>query len=197
MVRMASPDTQTAAKPVRADKARNRERILVAARDAFGTRGIETQMDDVAAGAGVGVGTVYRHFPTKEALMGELVRQKFELILEHAREGLEADGEPFEVFAAVLRRNCETTAGDAAAQHALMGAGDEVWAYAQPTVDELHVVTQVLIDRAQAAGTMRPDFSSADMPMVMCGVSASMAHGGWDWRRHLEILLDGLRTSPR
>ena len=179
---------------MRADARRNRERILTAAKEAFGARGDETQIDDVAAQAGVGVGTVYRHFPTKEALMGELVRQKFALIVEHAREGLEQEGEPFEVFAAVLRRNCEVTAKDAGAQDALMRAGDEVWEYAQETYDELHVVVQQLIDRAQAAGTMRPDFSVADMPMLMCGVSSSMAHGGWEWRRHLEILLDGLRA---
>jgi AcrR family transcriptional regulator len=190
---MASIDTQNP-RPVRADKARNRERILVAARAAFGARGIETQMDDVAARAGVGVGTVYRHFPTKEALMGEMVRQKFALIREHAREGLEQEGEPFEVFANVLRRNCEETAGDAAAQDALMRAGDAVWDQAQEVLEEMQGVVQELIDRAQAAGTMRPDFSVADMGMLMCGVSASMAHGGWDWRRHLEILLDGLRA---
>jgi AcrR family transcriptional regulator len=179
---------------MRADARRNRERILAAAKEAFAAQGGDTQMDDVAARAGVGVGTVYRHFPTKEALMGELVRQKFVLIAEHAREGLGQEGEPFEVFAGVLRRNCEVTAEDAAAQDALMRAGEEVWDQAAAVRRDLDVVVQELIDRAQAAGTMRPDFSVADMPMLMCGVSASMAHGGWEWRRHLEILLDGLRA---
>jgi AcrR family transcriptional regulator len=191
---MASPEIDT--RPVRADKARNRERVLQAAREAFGVHGIDTAMDDVAARAGVGVGTVYRHFPTKEALMGELVRQKFELITANAREGLAQEGEPFEVFAGVLRRSCEETAKDAAAQHALMGAGDEVWEHAEATRAELHVVIQELIVRAQAAGTMRQDFGADDMPMLMCGVSASMAHGGWEWARHLEIVLDGLRARP-
>jgi AcrR family transcriptional regulator len=190
---MASPDTETP-RPMRADARRNRERILDAAKLAFGIHGGETQMDDVAARAGVGVGTVYRHFPTKELLMGELVRQKFALIAEHAREGLQQDGEPFEVFAGVLRRNLEVTAKDAAAQDALMRAGEEVWDQAREVREELDIVVQELIDRAQAAGTMRPDFSVADMPMLMCGVSASMAHGGLEWRRHLEILLDGLRA---
>jgi AcrR family transcriptional regulator len=190
---MASQDTETP-RPMRADARRNRERILDAAKLAFGIHGGETQMDDVAARAGVGVGTVYRHFPTKELLMGELVRQKFALIAEHAREGLQQDGEPFEVFAGVLRRNLEVTAKDAAAQDALMRAGEEVWDQAREVREELDSVVQELIDRAQAAGTMRPDFSVADMPMLMCGVSASMAHGGLEWRRHLEILLDGLRA---
>jgi AcrR family transcriptional regulator len=179
---------------MRADARRNRERILEAAKAAFGIHGIDTQMDDVAARAGVGVGTVYRHFPTKELLMGEMVRQKFALIAQHAREGLEQSGEPFEVFAGVLRRNLEVTAKDAAAQDALMRAGDEVWEQAHDVRAELDEAVQELIDRAQAAGSMRPDFSVADMPMLMCGVSASMAHGGWEWQRHLEILLDGLRA---
>ncbi len=179
---------------LRADARRNRERIIAVAKQVFATYGLEAQMDDVAAKAGVGVGTVYRHFPTKEALMGEMVRQKFALILEHAREGLDQEGEPFEVFANVLRRNCEVTAKDAGAQHALRSAGEEVWAYAAEVRAQLDVVIQVLIDRAQQAGTMRPDFSSADMPMVMCGVSASMAEDRWEWRRHLDILLDGLRV---
>lgn len=178
---------------MRADARRNRERILMAAKEAFGAQGSETQMDDVAARAGVGVGTVYRHFPTKEALMGELVRQKFALLAEHAREGLEQAGEPFEVFAGVLRRNCEATAKDAAVQEALMRAGEAVWDQAAAERRDLEVIVQELIDRAQAAGTMRADFSVADMPMLMCGVSASMAHGRWEWPRHLEILLDGLR----
>ncbi len=192
---MPSPDTQIP-RPMRADARRNRERVLAAAKVAFGIHGVDTQMDDVAARAGVGVGTVYRHFPTKEALMGEMVRQKFALIAEHARDGLDQEGEPFEVFASVLRRNCEATADDAAAQDALMRAGEAVWDQAQEVLEEMHAVVQQLIDRAQAAGTMRQDFSVADMGMLMCGVSASMAHGDWDWRRHLEIVLDGLRARP-
>jgi AcrR family transcriptional regulator len=191
---MATPDTQQPVRALRADAVRNRERILVAAKEAFGAQGTDAQMDDVAARAGVGVGTVYRHFPTKESLMGELVRQKFALIAEHAREALDERGDSFEVFAAMLHRNCELTAKDAAAQHALMSAGDEVWEQAQDVLADMRVLVQELIDRAQRAGTMRPDFSVDDMAIVMCGVSASMARGGPEWRRHLEILLDGLRA---
>lgn len=193
---MASTDTQ-ATRPeraIRADKVRNRARVLEAAREAFAVTGIDTQMDDVAARAGLGVGTVYRHFPTKEALMAEMVRQKFALIAEHAREGLEQSGEPFDVFADVLYRNCEATAKDAAVQDVLMRAGEAVWDQAQDVLEDMHAVVQQLIDRAQAAGTMRRDFSVDDMGMLMCGVSASMAHSDWDWRRHLAIVLDGLRA---
>src|SRR3954447_6371000 len=91
---------------LRADARRNRERILKAAKEVFGEEGIEAQMDDVARRAGVGVGTVYRHFPNKEVLMGELVKEKFEAFTERAREALEQD-DAWEAFCDLLRGNAE------------------------------------------------------------------------------------------
>jgi AcrR family transcriptional regulator len=153
-------------------------------------------MDDVAARARVGVGTLYRHFATKEALMVALVERKFENILEVTRRGVEReDGDPFEVFADVLRQGAEIAAADAAAQDALMRAGDVVWSAVEPTLLELRGATQVLIDRAQQAGTMRSDISAADIPMIMCGVSATMSVSEWEWRRYLKFVLDGLRAG--
>src|SRR3954470_13425971 len=109
-------------RPLRADARRNRERIIQAARELFAEIGPDAQMDDLAARAGVGVGTVYRHFPTKEAVMGELLRQKLALFAAHAREALDDGGEPFEVFADLLRRNAEAMANDLATQRALASA---------------------------------------------------------------------------
>ncbi|HWF54307.1 MAG TPA: helix-turn-helix domain-containing protein [Solirubrobacteraceae bacterium] len=179
-------------KPERADKTRNRARILEAASAAFAEFGVEAQMDDVAARAGLGVGTLYRHFATKEALVGAMIRERFALILDLARAGLEREGEPFAVVKDVLRGGAGVCADDVAAQDALMAAGDEAWRRAGDILEELQATMQVLIDRAQAAGTMRLDFDSADVSMIMCGVSATMSVDGWDWQRHLEILLDGL-----
>lgn len=185
-------------RPERADKARNRNRILAAASQAFAEQGIETQMGDVAARAGLGVGTLYRHFATKDALMAAMVQRKFEQILAVTRCAVErADGEPFEVFADVLRQGAEVAAADAAAQDALMRAGDAVWAGVEPILVELRATTQVLIDRAQRAGTMRSDVNAADIPMIMCGVSATMSATAWDWRRYLDLVLDGLRAEPQ
>src|SRR3954451_3064354 len=78
-------------RPLRADARRNRERILKAARAVFADKGIDAQIDDVAKRAKVGVGTVYRHFPTKEALRDALVRERFEEIAGYAREALERE----------------------------------------------------------------------------------------------------------
>ena len=158
----------------------------------------DAQIDDVARHAGVGVGTVYRHFPTKEALMVELVRQKFRLFAATAREALERDGEPFDALAYMLRRNAEACARDAAMQHALTGVGEHIWIQAAAEQEELHALTGELIERAQRAGTMRLDVGPTDIAMLMCGVSSTMAHcgPGFDWRRHLELAIDMLRLAP-
>jgi AcrR family transcriptional regulator len=195
-VEPGSPAPPISSRPERADKARNRARILAAASEAFAERGVETQMDDVAARAGLGVGTLYRHFATKEALMAALLERKFEQILEVARRGIEReDSEPFEVFADVLREGAEVAAADAAAQNALMRVGYVTWSDVVATQLELRAAMQVLMDRAQHAGAMRSDFTAADISMIMCGVSATMSFGEWDWHRYLELVLDGLRAG--
>jgi AcrR family transcriptional regulator len=189
---MSTTDTE---RPLRADARRNRERILQGAREVFAQDGIDAQMDDVAARAGVGVGTVYRHFPTKEALMGELVRQKFRQLADVAREALAREGEPFTVFADMLRDNAGVCARDATIQHALTGLGENTWP-AQAEQQELMTHTGELIARAQRAGTIRADVTATDIGMLMCGISATMAHHGpgFDWRRHLELAIDMLRV---
>ena len=183
-------------RPLRRDAARNRQRILKAASEVFTELGLEVSLDEVARHAGVGVGTVYRHFSTKEALLGELVRQKFRIFTANAREALQRDGEPFAVFAGLLRRNAEVCARDAAIQHALTGFGDYISLHAEAELSELYGPTAELIERAQRAGSMRPDVTVGDIPMLMCGVSATMAQRGpgFDWHRHLELVIDMLRA---
>src|ERR1700686_2314084 len=100
-------------RPMRADARRNRARILAAARELFASEDPEVQMDDIARGAGVGVGTVYRHFPDKEALMGELVRERFGLFNEHLGRALaDQTADPFEALADALRANAASLAED-------------------------------------------------------------------------------------
>ncbi len=192
---MNTASTQTE-RPLRADARRNRERILQSAKDVFAQHGADAQMDDVAERAGVGVGTVYRHFPTKEALLAELVRQKFQQLVDSARQGLQQEGEPFDVFADTLRRNAQDCARDAAMQHALSGVGEHIWNEAVAVQEELYALTEQLIGRARRAGTMRTDIAASDIAMLMCGVSSTMNHHGpgFDWRRHLELVIDTLRA---
>jgi AcrR family transcriptional regulator len=184
-------------RPLRADARRNRERILESARAVFAEYGPDAQMDDVARSASVGVGTVYRHFTTKGALMVELLREKFRLFAGRAREALEQDGEPFVLLEDLMRRNAETSASDAAVQHALAVAGEHIWLQAQAEIQELISRTEELIARARRAGTIRTDACATDIGMLMCGVCSTMGRKnglGFDWRRHLDLVIDVLRA---
>ena len=182
-------------RPLRADARRNRERILQSARAAFAESGADAQIDDVARHAGVGVGTVYRHFPTKQALLTELVRQTFRLFTGWAREALEAGGEPFALIEGLLRRIAETAAGDAGVQYALASTAGQAETEAPAEQDELIAVIAELTGRARRAGTIRPGIEATDIAMLICGVVSAMGpRPGFDWRRHLDLVTDTLRA---
>jgi AcrR family transcriptional regulator len=186
------PLAPTAARPLRADARRNRERILKAARAVFAEQGTHSQIDDVAKRAKVGVGTVYRHFPTKEALLDALVRERFEEIAGYALEALERE-DAWEGFCELIWRAAERNAADMA------------FCEAVAFTDQSRVVadvglarsTEELIDRAKAAGRMRADASQADVPIMMSGASSVMRLNPSPdaWRRHIALMLDGLRAS--
>jgi AcrR family transcriptional regulator len=192
-----STTEQTAVRQLRADARRNRERILEAAKEVFGEDGADAQMDDVARRAGVGVGTVYRHFPNKDVLMGELVTEKFTGFTEAAHEALKED-DAWEGFSELLHGTAEHMAENVALQDALRTTG-KAFEYAEPARLELNAVMDKLIKRAQRQGTMRKDFKADELGMLMSGLCASMSGPlpeQRNWQRHLEILLDGLRAKP-
>ena len=193
---MTSTVSEETERQLRADARRNRERILQSARAAFAESGADAQIDDVARHAGVGVGTVYRHFPTKQALLTELVRQTFRLFTEWAREALEAGGEPFALIEGLLRRIAETAAGDVGVQYALTSsAAQAARSEAQAEQDELIAVIAELVERARRAGTIRPGIEATDIAMLICGVVSAMGpRPGFDWRRHLDLVIDALRV---
>lgn len=181
---------------MRADARRNRARIVAAAREVLSEAGIDAPMDDVARQAGVGVGTLYRHFPTKAALLGEMVRERFAQFVENVRWGLEQD-DPWEGFAGTLRRNAEIMARDVCVQDAMAGVPACLTASDAEREELLRLGAQ-LVGRAQRAGALRGDFTVHDIPMVMCGVTRTMARDApWasDWRRFLEFVLEGLRAD--
>jgi AcrR family transcriptional regulator len=187
-------DPNTEERPLRADARRNRERILEAARYACAEHGSSVQMDDVARRAGVGVGTVYRHFPTKDALIEALVCEKMLTTTQNIRVALEI-ADPWESFAQALRANAEVMAADAALREALVRLGPDV-SHAGEERAELDALAERLVFRAQAAGVLRLDVTPQDIGALMAGLCTSMGHPELDWRRHLELLLDGLRARP-
>ncbi len=183
-------------RPLRADARRNREKVLVAARAVFSEHGRDAQMDDVARRAGVGVGTVYRHFPTKEALIEALMVAAFEAIAAQAEAALEIE-DPWEAFTSVLWRGAEIMAADRALSEVFASIPGAMEA-AMPTVEGLTETMTHVIRRAQEAGVLRDDMIVDDVPMVMCGIGSATkkqhrCEGAW--RRHLTIVLDGLRAS--
>src|SRR5689334_8943878 len=179
-------------RPLRADARRNRERILQAAREACALHGPAVQIDDVARSAGVGVGTVYRHFPTKDALIEALVAEKIRVTTENLREALAIE-DPWEAFAQGVRRNAEVMAAAAALRDALIRLGPAARA-SEAAYAEVNEAARQLITRAQEAGAPRHAVTVDAVGALIGGLCASMGHPELDWRRHLDVLLDGLRA---
>ena len=183
-------DTDSSQRPLRADARRNREAILKAARAVFSARGREAHLGDVARRAKVGMGTVYRHFPDKDALLEALAREQFELLTVWAREALEAP-DPGPALEALLWRGAELQAKDRALMEAVADFKPSVAQQAQ----ELHACTEALLTRAKEEGTIRADASGEDIRLMMCGLGSVMQMGGDGWRRYLTVMLDGMRAS--
>jgi AcrR family transcriptional regulator len=185
-----------APRPLRADARRNHERVLEAARVAFAEQGREAQMDDVARRAGVGVGTVYRHFPTKEALIEALAVDCFERVLVTAKAALERD-DPWEALVETLWAGAEILSADRAFTE-IVGEIQGPMPFDPETEREMNETFAELLRRAQASGDLRPDVVLDDIPMFLCGIGAATrkSHRCPDaWRRHLAIVVDGLRAG--
>lgn len=185
-----------APRPLRADARRNRERVITAAGVVFAEQGHDAQMDDVARRAGVGVGTVYRHFPTKDVLIEALAVDRFERILAAGKEAL-LNPDPWEAFAGALWAGAELTASDRSFTE-IVGEVSGPMPLPIELQHELNETYGELMRRAQESGDVRPDLVLDDIPMLMCGIGlgARKTHACPDaWRRHISIVIDGLRAS--
>jgi AcrR family transcriptional regulator len=184
-------------RPLRADARRNREKILAAASAAFRESGLDSQVEDIARRAGVGVGTMYRHFPTKETLIAALAEAHFDRLADIVEEALAQEGDAWEVFSAAIWRAAEPAAGDIAWCEIVAGhqglLGGELRGQLR-----LAAASEALIARTQKSGQIRADAGVADLQAIMCGLghvaTAARAGAPLDWRRYLTIALDGLRA---
>jgi len=171
---------------------------MAAGRELFALQGPQAQMDDIAAHAGVGIGTVYRHFPTKEALLTAMVRDRFQ---EFAEKALLAEGivDPLQALESFIRSSAEAVEGDAGFQLAMMGSNELEWEGIEQQKAALAAVVSRIISRAVAAGVVRDGFDFDDFGMVMCGITSTMYYqpGSANWRRHLEIVLHGICAPAR
>jgi AcrR family transcriptional regulator len=176
---------------MRADARRNRERVLEAGREAVAEYGLDAQMDDIAARAGVGVGTVYRHFPTKEALLDALVGERWRKLAEAAGPSFEAD-DPWQGLTDFLWR-CAYMHRDNRAWGQLAAAAP--LEFGREEQQELMRVTHELLERAQKAGQARKDLTGQDIGMLMCGTCGVMqTTSDGRWERFFELALEGLRA---
>jgi len=188
--------SEVPARALRVDAERNRRRILAAAAALFAERGVDVSMDDIAAAAGVGVGTVYRRFPDREALIEALFEDKLTRIAKLAGDALEIE-DPWEAFLAFFRAVARLQAEDRGLKEVLLSAdrGRERVAAIRNTIRP--VATRVL-QRAKDSGALREDLETFDMPMMHVAVSAvaditrDVAPGYYE--RLLTIFVDGLAS---
>ncbi len=194
---MAPTATKQTERPaLRADARRNREAILEAARQGFAEHGFDCQMEDIAAGARVGVGTVYRHFPNKEALLDALVADRFETMAARTAEALEHE-DAWEAFCDLMRWSAKLQADDRGLSEVL--GSRPLVGEAAAAKSGLIELSDKLMKKAQRAGEMRKDLMVEDIPTMICGLSAvtGAADGSMpamNWERFLEVMLDGMRA---
>jgi AcrR family transcriptional regulator len=172
-------------RPLRADARRNRERVLAAAAELFAEAGQGVPLDDIAARAGVGPGTVYRHFPTKEALFAAVTDGRLAAVVEDARARASA-ADP----AAALDGFLVRIAADAATKR------DVPDAMAGPSagrIADLHEAVDVLLDRARAVGAVRPGITAPELMSLLKAVVEVGRGDGAAIERLVAVVRDGLR----
>ena len=178
---------------LRADARRNREAVLDAARTAFAAEGLSVPLDEIARRAGVGPGTLYRHFPTKEALFEAVVHDR---LCRLASEGaaLRESPDPGAAFFAFIERLAAEAAPKRDLFDALAGAGVEIGPAVMAAVDDLRAQITHLLGQAQQAGAVRADIGGADLTALLSGMLLAMRpRPGADSERVLSVFTDGLR----
>jgi AcrR family transcriptional regulator len=186
-------------RPLRRDAQRNRERILDAARELFAERGVAVTLDDIAERAGVGVGTAYRHFPNKDALLDELFEEGINEFADLAKELL-ASSDAWRAFVGFLERLEEASAANRALEHLIMEGGGrprcERIACARERLDE---PIAALVERAKKQGELRADFEASDVFVIHSMLAAvgreTQGSSPELWKRYFAIVVDGLSSS--
>jgi AcrR family transcriptional regulator len=183
--------TQTPGRSQRVDARRNRQRVVTAARRCMARDGLEAGIDEIARDAGVGVGTVYRHFPTKDDLVEALASERFERLRDLANDAL-AEDDAWTAFETFIREAARIQTDDRALSEVLTSR-PETMGRAADRVGMLELTSEVL-KRAQKAGVVRKDADPRDIPMLMCALAGTFRNPHADVERYLGIMLDGLRA---
>jgi AcrR family transcriptional regulator len=192
---MADSSAATLRRP-RADAVRNRERVLEAAKTVFSAGGPDASLDAVAKRAGVGIGTLYRHFPTREALFEAVYRREVQQLGDLA-EQLKTDASPVDALRRWLRSNVEfvaTKKGMSAALELAVHGSSDLYAH---TFERLTKAVGALLERAVAAGEIRSDISPEDLLRALVGMCYMHDQPGWQKSvlRLVDVFVDGLRVQ--
>ena len=188
-------------RPQRADAVRNRAKVLDAARAAFAAEGLAVPLDEIARRAGVGAGTVYRHFPTKEALFEAVIADQLAALAEDAEARAAEGGDPGEQFFTFFATVIEDGTRKADLADALTSAGVDLRQETLASAGRLQRALAALLEGAQRAGAVRPDVDTMDLHALAAGalaaerkrVSGPNAEPG----RLTRIIADGLRPGGR
>ncbi|RKN41610.1 TetR/AcrR family transcriptional regulator [Streptomyces hoynatensis] len=193
-------DTLADARPrLRADAARNRERILAAARETFVLHGPDAPLDEIARRAGVGNATLYRHFPDRASLTAHVLLYVNQRIIDNAQRAMEEQNDPFETLRGLVLNAAEERLGGLCS--ILAPALDAEDTRLRDSMRRMQEVTQQVIDRAHQSGQLRPDVDSGDLLLAISRLTLPLpgtrCGDALLTRRHLQIFLDGLRTPVR
>jgi len=190
-------DATTEGRPLRLDAERNRARILAAAREVFAERGLGVTMHDIAAHAGVGVGTMYRKWPNKESLIQGLFEDGMAAVAEVARQAMENE-DPWVGLTSFFEGILAVQAADRGLKEVMIGHADTPPGI-DPGHDQFAAITASLVARAQASGQLRVDLQPSDIALVqlMVGeiIDVTRDVDPQVWRRCLGLVLDGLRAQ--
>jgi AcrR family transcriptional regulator len=181
----------------RADAIRNRDRVLEAAKAVFSAGGPDASLEAVAKTAGVGIGTLYRHFPTREALFEAVYRREVQQLADLAQQ-LKDEADPVEALRHWMRCNVEfvaTKKGMSAALALAAYKNPELYSF---SFDQLTKSVGELLDRAIAAGDIREDISPEDLLRALVGMCYMHDQPGWQASvlRLVDVFVDGLRIRP-
>jgi AcrR family transcriptional regulator len=181
-------------RPKRADARRNYELVLAAAREAFAEGGESTSLEEIARRAGVGIGTLYRHFPSRQALVEALYIDEVEEVCRSAAELDAAD--PWEALNGWFERFIAYLGTKRALAHELLNYLDHDAPLFQTCRASLFTAGEPLLTRAQAAGVVRPDVDISEVIQMLVGIAKIPSNDPAQNERMLRIALDGLRYQP-
>src|ERR1700742_2519052 len=187
---MAQPVRQ-----LRADAARNRARVLDVAYETFAAEGLSVPIDEIARRAGVGAGTVYRHFPTKEALFAAVIGDRMQHLVDDGYALLKSEGPGEALFTYLRSIVLQWGATDRGLVDAVAGLGIDIPSVAPDAEDAFLALLGDLLRAAQEAGTARQDIGVREVKSILVGCQAMEAYNSALADRVTDVVVDGLRAA--